>query len=93
MKAMILAVGLIAVATTSAAAQYAPYGREHRPYAREHHPYAQSHHAACQEKAYNLHQAERRAAADGRISHREHDQLRFLRKDLDRSCAGYRWRG
>ena len=88
MKAMIVAAGLLALAASSASAQYAP-----PPWARQHHPYAQTHHQACQQKAYNLHQTERRAAADGRISNREHEQIRFLRKDLDRSCAGFRWRG
>lgn len=94
MKAVLAAVGLIAVTATSASAQfwggpsYAPV-----PWSRGSHPYAERHHRTCQEKAWRLHGFERRAASDGVITPRERAIMRELRWDLDRTCGRFRWRG
>lgn len=88
MKSLIVAVGLLAATATTAAAQFAP-----PPWARDSHPYAQRHHRVCQDKAFRLHDFERRAARDGHVSFRERRIMRELRYDLDRTCGRFRWRG
>lgn len=88
MKAIILAASLLAVGATAASAQFAP-----RPWLKSEFPYAERHHRVCQDKAWRLHEYERRAAADGRISPREMRIMRDLRYDLDRTCGRFRWRG
>lgn len=55
-------------------------------------PYARHHHDVCQRKAWRLHQYERHAAADGRLSRHERAEIGELRRDLDRTCGRYRWR-
>lgn len=57
------------------------------------HPYAKRHHAVCHDKAWRLHQYERAAASDGRVSSRERREIASLQADLDRTCGRYRWRG
>ncbi|MFM9940168.1 MAG: hypothetical protein ACKVP7_11820 [Hyphomicrobiaceae bacterium] len=57
------------------------------------HPYAQRHHGVCHNKSWRLHQYERYAASDGRVSGRERREIEALRRDLDRSCGRHRWRG
>ena len=57
------------------------------------HPYAQRHHDICHRKAWRLHQFERYAVSDGRVSRREQIEINQLRYDLDRTCGRYRWRG
>lgn len=86
MKAMLIAAGLIAAGAGAASAQYGGYNKEV-------HPYAQRHHATCQEKAIRLHGYEHRAAADGKITHRERETIRALERDLDRTCGRYRHHG
>jgi uncharacterized membrane protein YebE (DUF533 family) len=88
MKKILAAVGLLAVTATAASAQFA---RE--PWHKDKYPYEQRHHAICQDKAYRLHQFERRAASDGRIDRRERATIEALRNDLARTCGGFRWRG
>lgn len=88
MKALIIAAGLLAIGATSASAQFAP-----RPYLKNEFPYAERHHSVCQEKAFRLHNYERRAASDGRIDRRERETIRALERDLARTCGGYRHRG
>jgi hypothetical protein len=48
-------------------------------------------HNWCLEKARRLHDFERRAASDGRISRRERRIADELRHDLRVSCGGGRW--
>ena len=55
------------------------------------HPYAKHRHNECQEKAFRLHNYERRAAEDGRITRSERATIRSLQHDLDRSCGRFRW--
>ncbi len=57
------------------------------------HPYARRNHDVCHRKAWRLHEYERYAASDGRVSGRERREIESLRIDLDRSCGRYRWRG
>lgn len=85
MKSLLIAGAAILVSATAASAQFAPWTPSH--------PYAQRHHHSCQEKAFRLHQYERRAARDGRISHSEREVIRALQHDLNRSCGGFRHRG
>lgn len=56
-------------------------------------PYEARYHAVCQQKAHRLHWFEQRAASDGRISFSERREISALRRDLDRTCRGWRWRG
>ena len=86
MKALIIAAGLIAVGVTSASSQYNPWVREQYPYARRHHN-------VCQDKAQRLSAFERRAVADRQLTFQERRTIRALRRDLDRTCGRYRWRG
>ncbi len=86
MKALIIAAGLIAVAATSASAQF-------NPWVRGQHPYAERYHNICQDKAQRLYAFERRAVADRYLSFEERREIRALRRDLDRTCGRYRWRG
>ena len=86
MKTLIIAAGLIAAGATGASAQ-------HGPWSRDAHPYQQRHHAVCQEKAFRLHQYERRAYADGRLSKGERQSIAVLQRDLDQTCGRYRHRG
>jgi hypothetical protein len=85
MKSLLIAGAALVISATAASAQYAPWSKSY--------PYAQRHHHSCQEKAHRLHQYERRAARDGRVSHSERDVIRALHRDLDRSCGGFRRRG
>lgn len=84
MKAVILAAGLVVIGASAASAQSV--------WRKEEYPYAQRHHAMCQAKARQLHDYERRAAADGRLSWRERRTIESLRRDLDRTCGRFRWR-
>ena len=86
MKTLALAFGIVALGASAASAQYAPYTRGT-------HPYEARHHRVCQEKAIRLHGYERRAASDGRVSHREREIIRSLQRDLDRTCGRYRHHG
>lgn len=85
MKSLLIAGAALVISATAASAQYAPWSNTY--------PYARHHHHSCQEKAMRLHQYERRAARDGRISHSEREVIRALQHDLNRSCGGYRHRG
>ena len=84
MKTIVLAAGLLAAGTAVASAE---------PWNRGRYPYEERHHSVCQEKAHRLHAFERRAASDGRISHREREIMHELARDLDRTCGRYRWHG
>ena len=86
MKTLIASAALLAIGTSTASAQYAPYHKDS-------HPYEMRHHAVCQQKAIRLHDYERRAARDGRIDHRERETIRALERDLDATCGRYRPRG
>ncbi len=88
MKSVIIAAGMLALAATSAAAQYAP-----QVWAKGSHPYAQRHHSVCQDKAIRLHRYENRAASDGVLTRVERQNIVALKRDLDRTCGRYRWRG
>jgi hypothetical protein len=88
MKGLIIAASLIAISATAASAQVVIV-----PYSSGHYPYAERHHRVCQEKAWRLHSFERRATADGHLSRREREEIAYLRRDLDRTCGRYRWRG
>lgn len=85
MKTLILAAGVLAIGAGAASAQ--------GMWRRDEHPYAERHHSFCQVKARRLHDYERRAASDGRISPREHRTIEALRRDLDHTCGRFRWRG
>lgn len=87
MKAVIIAAGVVVLGATSAFAQYAP-----RPWSFGEYPYERRHHRICQEKAWRLHDFERRAAADGRVTKDERRIAEGLRRDLERTCGGFRWR-
>jgi hypothetical protein len=65
---------------------------ERRGWTRDEHPYQARHHRECQEKSHRLHSFERHAADDGYISGRERRIIRELRRDLDDTCGGFRWR-
>lgn len=84
MKTIILAAGLVVAGTAVVSAE---------PWQRGRYPYEERHHLVCQDKAHRLHDFQRRAAADGRISHREREIMRELEIDLDRTCGRFRWRG
>jgi hypothetical protein len=84
MKKFVIAIGLLAVGATAASAQ---------GWRRDLFPYEQRHHSVCQDKAQRLHRHERRAAADGRLSRWELEDIAALRRDLDRTCGRFRWRG
>ena len=86
MKAVLAAAALLVAGASAASAQHAPWQRGL-------YPYEARHHSVCQDKAFRLHQFERRAAADGRISWRERQIAESLRRDLRRTCGGWRWRG
>ncbi len=86
MKSLMVAAGILIVGATGASAQYAPWNQGN-------HPYARRHHSVCQDKAIRLHQFERRAASDGRISPNERQTIFALKRDLDRTCGRYRHRG
>ncbi len=88
MKSLLLAAGLLVVGVTTASAQYAA-----PPWSRGAYPYEQRYHTSCQEKAFRVHQFERRAGSDGVLTWRERATLRKLRWDLDRSCGRFRHRG
>ena len=88
MKSVIIAAGMLALAATSASAQYA-----HKPWSKEGHPYAQRHHSVCQDKAIRLHRYENRASSDGVLTRSERQNIVALKRDLDRTCGRYRWRG
>ena len=85
MKIMLAALGFVALGVTAASAQLSPWRKDL-------YPYEARHHAICQEKAIRLHDYERRAARDGRIDRRERETIEALRRDLDRTCGGWRHR-
>lgn len=87
MARIILAAGMLALTTATAVAQ------PHPSWERGRYPYAREHHGICIDKARRLHGFERRAAADGRLSHRERQIIFELRRDLDLTCGRFRWRG
>ena len=105
MKLMIaVAAGLMALGSTAAMAQYGKPPPNYQPvyipspppppvYSRGEHHYDQRHHAACHDKAFRLHHYERHLAKEHYVSPREHAILVRLKRDLDRTCGGYRWRG
>lgn len=97
LKKLGLAAGLLVVGVASAAAQVVTLRIGPPPVAPvwvpNVHPYARHHHEVCHRKAWRLHQYERYAASDGRISWRERREINQLRYDLDRTCGRYRWRG
>lgn len=86
MKKYLVAAAILVAGATTASAQRV----EWRP---GFHPYARHHHNVCSVKAERLHRYERRSAADGRLSWRERRDIIALRRDLDRTCGGWRWRG
>lgn len=105
MKKLIVAAGLIAACAAAAPASaqgvrvgpggvtvYAPIGSV-PTWRRDMYPYESRHHDRCQRKAHRLHWFERRAAADGRLSWWERREISSLRRDLDATCRGWRWRG
>ena len=103
MKALLVAVGVLALGATAASAQIRP-GQPpsvFRPappppppvFQKEIHPYPMRVHNVCQEKAHRLHEYEKHAAADGRIDRRERETIRLLQRDLDRTCRRYRFHG
>jgi hypothetical protein len=61
-------------------------------FSRDTHRYDQRHHHMCQEKSHRLHSYERHASADGHLSPRERRHITELKRDLDRTCGGHRWR-
>lgn len=86
MKILLAAAGVFAVCAASTAASAQEWRRDR-------YPYEMRHHQMCQYKARQLFDYERRAARDGRIDRRERDTIRDLRRDLDRDCGRFRWRG
>ncbi len=56
-------------------------------------PYEARYHDSCQRKAWRLNWFERRAGSDGVFTWSERRELASLRRDLDRTCGGWRWRG
>lgn len=86
MKRVLLIASLLATGATAVAAQ--GYGE----WRRDRYPYAERRHDACQGYARRLHDYEKRARADGRITKDEAADMRTLRRDLDRNCGGYRQR-
>lgn len=108
LKTIGLAAALLAAGIASASAQYRPGpgpgpGPGARPWdappppppawSQGANPYARHHHGECHRKAWRLRQYERYATADGRLSWGERRELAALRRDLDRTCGRYRWRG
>lgn len=104
MKKLVVAAGLVA-ACAAAAPAYAQgvrvgpggvtvYTAPPPPpvWRRDHFPYEARHHVVCQKKAHRLHWFERRSVADGRLSWWERREIASLRRDLDRTCRGWRWR-
>ncbi len=88
MKSVFVAAAVIVLSATGAAAQYSP-----QPWTKGSHPYGQQHHASCQQKAIQLHRYENRAASDGVLTRSERQNIVALKRDLDRTCGRYRWRG
>ncbi len=88
MKILLAAAGLLAITASSASAQFAV-----RPYIPGQYPYEARHHRVCEEKAFRLHQFERRAAFDGRVDRRERRIIEDLERDLRVTCGGHRFRG
>jgi hypothetical protein len=96
MKLAILAASLLAFGATAVSAQgrYAPPPLPTAPvWSKDSHSYPQSRHRTCQQKAWNLHNYEKRAASDGRVDRRERDIIRGLERDLNSSCGRHRWNG
>ena len=87
MKKLIIAAGLLTMLTAAASAQPVP------PWEKGRHPYARERHAVCFDKARRLHRFENRATSDGRVSRSERAEIGYLKRDLDRTCGRYRWRG
>jgi hypothetical protein len=77
---LLAASGFAALGATAASAE--PWSAEL--------PYAKRNHSVCQRKAEQLHDFERRAASDGRISPRERRTMNVLQADLDRTCGRFR---
>ncbi len=86
MKAILIAAGILGITAAAASAQPMPRWEQGQ------YPYARHHHQTCMDKARRLHGFERRASADGRLSHREREIIRALRRDLDSTCGRFRWR-
>jgi uncharacterized membrane protein YebE (DUF533 family) len=82
MKALIIAAGLLAIGASSASA--------YEGWKKDEHPYAQKHHAVCQDKAMRLHTFEVRASKDGHLSRDERRTIEVLKRDLSRTCGGFR---
>lgn len=88
MKKFVIAAGLIgAFAASAAQAQPVPAWEKGR------FPYARERHNVCVDKARRLHDFERRASADGRLSRSERSTMAVLQRDLDRTCGRFRWNG
>ena len=85
MKKIIMAAGLLTIAATAVSAQGLPRWEKDK------FPYAQRQHSVCQDKARRLHDFERRASSDGRLSRSERNTMAALQRDLDRSCGRFRW--
>lgn len=81
MKALIVALGLIGIGSVAASAEPWNY------------PYDRKNHAVCQSKSKELYRYEHRAGADGHFSKKELRTIDALKRDLDGTCRGYRWKG
>lgn len=86
----LLTAGILAAITTLGAS--AAMAQQYQRWSRDVHPYERRHHSVCQQKAQRLHNYERRAARDGRITQQERRNMRQLERDLDRTCGRYRYR-
>lgn len=94
MKAIVIAASLLVAGASSALAQFAPPPPPPpAPWSKGAFPYAERNHRVCMDKAWRLRSYERAAAADGRFSFRERRIMESLRRDLDRTCGRFRWRG
>ena len=82
MKALIVAAGLLALGASSASA--------YEGWNKDKYPYAQKYHSVCQDKAERLHKFEARSVRDGKITRDEARTIEALKRDLGRTCGGYR---
>lgn len=81
MKTVVIAAALLGIGATAASAEPWNY------------PYERRHHQMCQAKAHELHRYEHRAGADGHFSKHELRTIEMLRRDLNGTCRGFRWKG